>query len=87
MLGRTAVEVVRRLPVVMKEAAIARPFVAVISCEEDCGVAMMARRYNCNEEEAVEQRNILYIQGVNICANLKTTRGVLMCSWQAYVTD
>lgn len=60
MLGRIAVEVVRRLPVVMKEAAIARPFVAVISCEEDCVVAMMAVKRDRNEEATVEQRKIYF---------------------------
>lgn len=38
----TDVEFVRRLPVVMKEAAIAIPLVAAIHCEDGCVVAMMA---------------------------------------------
>jgi hypothetical protein len=48
------VEVVRRLPVVMKEAAIAMPLVAAINCEEDCVVAMMACMYGCILEDTQE---------------------------------
>lgn len=36
------VEVVRRLPVVMKEAAMAMPLVAATSCEDGFVVAMVA---------------------------------------------
>jgi hypothetical protein len=41
-MGIIEVEVVRRLPVVMKEAAMAMPLVAAISCEGGCVVAMVA---------------------------------------------
>ena len=41
ILGIRAVEFVRRLPVVMKEAAMAMPLVAAMSCEEGWVEVMM----------------------------------------------
>jgi hypothetical protein len=41
MLGIRAAEFVRRLPVVMKDAAMAMPLVAAISCEGACVEGIM----------------------------------------------